>query len=160
MKLLKKRRKKKLLKQKELHSLVGTGQKRRNRMHLSWNDIYTLEDLSDQELREIIKDSTKVLTVVKQSVDRRGISPYGLSVEKMQDFIDAVVNNIKVEIARREIAYDRTRLLPFKTLSIKDLTIAQELPEGELIRGYLMRRREKTGEEMTIEDMQNTEITI
>jgi hypothetical protein len=78
----------------------------------------------------------------------------------MRNYIDAVIENLSTEIARRQIGFDRHKLKPFETLPIEELVIPHPFPEGEFIRAYLMRHREETGEELTVADMEDTTIVI
>ena len=125
----------------------------------SWTNAQTLADLETIELQQTIKDgATTLLHVLSESMLRNDMPLNNLDISVTNTYIDNIVQNICIEIARRKMAYDRMKLKFFEFLSIKDLIKENEYPEIEFIRAYLMRRREETGEELTEGDLEKVKI--
>jgi len=126
----------------------------------AWLEANTLDDIESEFLRHSLKDASVILSIVKESFRRRGTEARDLAMKDLTNFIDAVVSNIAVEIARREMAYDRSRLKDFQYLKIEDMVVKKEFEANEFVRAHLMRHRERTGEELTEEELKETNITI
>jgi len=125
----------------------------------SWQGARILADIETGDLREALRDAKWIMELAQIAYETKQECDGSLTLDDFEEFTKNISSNIVLEIARRLVAYDRAKLSQWKYMKIEDLVEKHLYPEGEFIRAYTMRYREKTGKEIR-EDEVPPETTI